>query len=202
MEQDECTSIVQSIMKDMNTITYLVDSIQQLGRTFNETMVKCVRSPSGAEGPADAGYLWQDTPRGKRGEIVLFHDLLPTEADIERTLRHELVHAFDDARAKIEPTNCYHHACSEVRAARLSGECLYTEEVRRGHYNPAGCGMDCVRRRAALAVNGNTFCRGFGERSVEKVFAACYRDYEPFVAPLYTMGEYPTVKVNNKVEEK
>jgi inner membrane protease ATP23 len=39
------------------------------------------------------------------------------------TLTHELVHAYDHCRAYVDWTNCVHHACSEVRAANLSGDC-------------------------------------------------------------------------------
>lgn len=40
-----------------------------------------------------------------------------------RILAHELVHAFDFARAKIDTANIDHIACTEIRAANLSGEC-------------------------------------------------------------------------------
>jgi inner membrane protease ATP23 len=108
---------------------------------------------------------------------------------VERALRHELVHAYDDTRGHVEPTNCYHHACSEVRAARLSGDCLVQQEARRGNVgNLVSGGRDCVLRRAALAVEQNPMCKGFGGRAVDVVFGRCYVDYEPFVAPIYTMG--------------
>jgi hypothetical protein len=41
----------------------------------------------------------------------------------ELTLTHELVHAYDHCRAYVDWSNCVHHACSEVRAANLSGDC-------------------------------------------------------------------------------
>ncbi|EER06092.1 kub3-prov protein, putative [Perkinsus marinus ATCC 50983] len=45
-----------------------------------------------------------------------------------RILAHELVHAFDFARAKIDTANIDHIACTEIRAANLSGECeLWTK---------------------------------------------------------------------------
>ena len=114
-------------------------------------------------------------------------DLLREKEDVERAMRHELVHAYDDARGEIEPTNCYHHACSEVRAARLSGDCFIGEELKRGRVGTVS-GRDCVMRRATLAVENSPLCRGFGARSVEVVMPRCYRDFEPFVAPPYVMG--------------
>lgn len=40
-----------------------------------------------------------------------------------RILIHELVHAFDFARAKIDTNNCRHVACTEIRAINLSEQC-------------------------------------------------------------------------------
>ena len=42
------------------------------------------------------------------------------------------VHAFDDCRAKVDWSNCVHHACSEIRAANLSGDCSFMQEMMRG----------------------------------------------------------------------
>ena len=41
----------------------------------------------------------------------------------ELTLTHELIHAYDHCRAYMNWSNCVHHACSEIRAANLSGDC-------------------------------------------------------------------------------
>ena len=190
MDHDTCVKTVETLLKEMNTLRYLTESMAALGRHFDATMVKCVKVEEGTG--ADAGYLWEDRGTSKRGEIVVHENMVNNAQDVEILLRHELIHAYDDTRAVIEPTNCYHHACSEVRAARMSGECMFSEELKRGNISPVTAGMTCVRRRAGLAVSGNPFCRGIGDRAVEKVFPACYKDYEPFVAPLFTLGEYPT----------
>jgi len=194
MDHDKCVASVTKLLTEMNTISYIVESMAAMGRSFDATMVKCVRGDTAQgsrDGGSEAGYLWQDRGPHKKGNIILHENLLSDVHDVERVLRHELIHAFDDTRAVIEPTNCYHQACSEVRAARMSGECSWDQERKRGYYNPATSGMACVRRRAALAVSANPYCRNTEERAVEKVFNTCYRDYEPFVAPLYTLGSYP-----------
>lgn len=47
---------------------------------------------------------------------------LDAQEEIDHALTHELVHAYDHCRAKnIDWTDCRHHACSEIRAAMLSG---------------------------------------------------------------------------------
>ncbi|CBH15660.1 Peptidase M76 family, putative [Trypanosoma equiperdum] len=159
-----------------------------------------------ADGTSAAGYMWRRARRDcEKGDILLIeqHVVLDkaTENDsivpgaktctaVERNLRHELIHAFDDARGIIEASDCMHQACSEVRAARLSGDCFVGEEMRRGRFDLLSGGIQCVRRRAITAVEKNPLCRGFSERAVERIFKQCYSDYEPFAAPLYSMGSY------------
>lgn len=197
---DQCMEWVRDIMKNVNTVAYIVDTMSKLGRTMSDKDVRCLPSrtvsanrPAASDGsqqplPAQqAGYMWADTGFARKGEIVLLEDMLKERDDVERALRHELIHAFDDARGDIEPTNCYHQACSEVRAARLSGDCFVGEELKRGRVGTVS-GRDCVIRRATLAVENNPLCRGYGARAVEVVLPRCYRDFEPFVAPPYVMG--------------
>ncbi|CCW66989.1 unnamed protein product [Phytomonas sp. Hart1] len=109
---------------------------------------------------------------------------------VERNLRHELIHAFDDVRGHIDSADCFHQACSEVRAARLSGDCFVGEELKRGRFDYFEGGLKCVQRRATMALETNPICRGFSKRAVDTVFQRCYSDYEPFAAPVYTMGSY------------
>lgn len=118
-------------------------------------------------------------------------------AQTERNIRHELLHAFDDARGYIDPSNCMHQACSEIRAARLSGDCFAAEEMKRGRWNYFSGGQQCVRRRARMAVEMNPLCRGFGDRAVDTVFRSCYSDYEPFAAPIYALGSYGSDRFEN-----
>ncbi len=201
---DRCEKFVRDVLANVNTISYLVDSIKKLGREITEADFKCVpnravltSSGSSSSGSAQqpqqpqqqqqAGYMWVDTKFAKRGSIVLLEEMLRERDDVERAVRHELVHAFDDARGEIEPTNCYHQACSEIRAARLSGDCFIGEEIKRGRVGTVS-GRDCCQRRAILAVENNPLCRGFGARSVEVVMPRCYRDFEPFVSTPYAMG--------------
>lgn len=52
----------------------------------------------------------------------------------ETVLTHELIHAYDYCRADVDPTNLKHHACLEVRASNLSGDCTFMREARLGHF--------------------------------------------------------------------
>ena len=46
---------------------------------------------------------------------------------------HETIHAYDHCRAKVNWSSCHHHACSEIRAANLSGDCRIVNELARGN---------------------------------------------------------------------
>ncbi len=127
-----------------------------------------------------------------------------------RGITHELVHAFDACRAELRPSDCSHIACTEIRAANLSGDCDFGVELSRtgplrfflGGAAPssggglAGRQQACVRRRAELSLSMHEGCReaaapaagrpsassrdAVAAREVDKVWEACYRDTAPF----------------------
>eukprot|EP00960_Hanusia_phi_P011310 330485-Hanusia_phi.AAC.1 len=80
-----------------------------------------------------------DESASRQGGVVLCHNhlrnyshtgLLACEASArsqlaEMTMTHELIHAYDHCRAYVDWSNCVHHACSEIRAANLSGDCKW-----------------------------------------------------------------------------
>ncbi len=48
-------------------------------------------------------------------QIVVCHDRLGSQWEVDTAMSHELVHAYDQCRAtNLDWTNCAHHACSEV----------------------------------------------------------------------------------------
>ena len=106
---------------------------------------------------------------------------LPTA--LTRSLVRSLVRSFVRCRGKdLDWTNCQHHACSEIRAASLSGDCNFKMELLRGHYSIAKQHQACVKRRALLSVKMNPYCQGRGvaEDAVERAFETCFRDTSPF----------------------
>lgn len=93
------------------------------------------------------------------GGILLCANHLHTQTHASNTLVHEAVHAFDSCRAKIDWTDCVHHACSEIRAATLSGDCNFAREFfLRRNFALAKQFQKCVRRRAELSVSLNPYC--------------------------------------------
>nr|XP_042119150.1 mitochondrial inner membrane protease ATP23 homolog isoform X2 [Peromyscus maniculatus bairdii] len=68
-------------------------------------------------------------------QIVLCQNNIRNEAHMSRVVTHELIHAFDHCRAHVHWfTNVRHLACSEIRAASLSGDCSLVNEIFRLHF--------------------------------------------------------------------
>ena len=93
---------------------------------------------------------------------------------------------------QLDPLDCRHIACTEVRAANLSGDCDFSVDLMRGGLTAAaplqlaGHQQRCVRRRAELSLRAHPQCVGAGDPprafrdTVDDVWDACYRDTEPF----------------------
>ncbi len=73
-------------------------------------------------------------------------------------------------------------AALQVRAANLSGDCSFSQELLRGNYGLRAQQQACVRRRAELSVAMNPACAALGaaRAAVDGCFADCYRDTAPF----------------------
>ena len=52
--------------------------------------------------------------------VVLCQNHLSDQAAMDRTVAHELIHAFDQCRAKVDWKNCEHQACTEVYTRLIS----------------------------------------------------------------------------------
>jgi inner membrane protease ATP23 len=113
--------------------------------------------------------------------IILCENHLRTEEQTKETMVHETVHAFDECRVKIDWTDCRHHACSEIRAANLSGDCKFANELSRGNFGGFFKQHEiCIKRRALLSISLNPSCNGNGEKIIDEVFESCLKDTEPF----------------------
>ena len=133
------------------------------------------------------------------------HNHMQSATEFENMLVHELVHAFDHCRAAdLDWGNCKHHACSEVRArcrrsrvttltcepppasqvraASLSGDCAFGQELLRGNLGLTGQHQVCVKRRAELSVALNPACQlpGEAKAAVAACFDGCFADTAPF----------------------
>lgn len=113
-------------------------------------------------------------------EIFLCQQYLENEIMAHKTLVHELIHAIDMCRTKMDPLhNCIHLSCTEIRAENLSGECSFIKELARMKQF-SGHGAECVKRRALLSVKANPNCAARAEEYVNAAFPRCYKDLYPF----------------------
>ena len=112
--------------------------------------------------------------KGFAGRFDPVQGIVLCEPAADETLAHELIHAFDYCTAKFNTLNCDHIACTEVRAARLSGDCDFVTELQRGNFSTSI--KDCVKRRAQLSLR----LRGCPTQ-LDHVFEHCFKDQAPFL---------------------
>jgi inner membrane protease ATP23 len=104
------------------------------------------------------------------------------EEQVQNTITHELIHAYEYfvvntsyCTQRLNQSDCSSIACSEVRAAAMSGDCNLREELLRGNWH-WDYFQRCVRRRAQMATNMQPHCRNY---SIETEFAKCFQDRSP-----------------------
>ena len=113
--------------------------------------------------------------------MVVCENTVYSEKYLVELLTHEMIHAYDHCRAFVNWRDCEQHACSEIRAASLSGDCRFFNEVGRGNFGLVGHHQVCVKRRALKSVLINPNCtKDQAEAAVESAFARCYKDTMPF----------------------
>lgn len=115
--------------------------------------------------------------------ILLCSNWIKNKWQLEDILTHELVHAYDHLRFKVDLSNLKHHACTEIRASMLSGECRILNEITKTGLGDFGKKFQsCIRRRAILSVTANPNCSGpeEAEKAVNTVWLSCFNDTRPF----------------------
>lgn len=116
--------------------------------------------------------------------ILLCKNRLMSRWHMEDTLSHELIHWYDNLKWSVDWLNLKQHACSEIRASSLSGECRFWQEFKRqGFKVPINRGhQQCVRRRALISLQGNPNCKDkqMASRIIDEVWDTCFKDTRPF----------------------
>ena len=105
-------------------------------------------------------------------------------SSIQETLSHELIHAYDHCRANVDfYDNKAHLMCSEIRAASLSGQCMFSENVIASTLNGfKAYHQTCVKKAALSSFQAlHPSCdKRRALNLLEKLFPSCYNDYAPF----------------------
>lgn len=159
-------------------IQSLLRRIDAKGCTLAADPVVCEDIFGGA--PSIAAY---DTSR----RLVVLNPSVPSaymnQKEWTRAITHELIHAYDHCRVVLDPTSCKQNACTEIRAANLSGDCDFGVEFSRlGIPIPfGGHQQKCVKRRALASINMHPSCVGSDTKKVvDDVWDVCYADTAPF----------------------
>lgn len=155
------------------TIRFLQDNIKQLGGNLGSHNIFCRRCKYRQAGGFDPKY-----------GIQICANEMQDSAHLEDTLAHEMVHAYDHLRFKVDfVDNLRHAACAEIRASSLSGECRWAREFfKRRQRTLVLQHQECVRRRAALSVMARPACKSKEQalQVVDEVWESCFRDTRPF----------------------
>ncbi|KAI8869465.1 mitochondrial inner membrane protease ATP23 [Ramicandelaber brevisporus] len=170
-EAEQCVSWRNTLVATSPIVRFMMEKLAKAGCPFDVSTLPCE--------PCDemrAGGFSPDIG------VQLCQNRFFDKTHMEDTLAHELVHAYDHCVFKVDWSNCYHHACSEIRAASLSGDCRFTREFARGNVGYLKQHQKCVKRRALLSVLANPSCQapGQAERAVNAVFESCFNDTTPF----------------------
>jgi inner membrane protease ATP23 len=118
--------------------------------------------------------------------ILLCANEVRDRKHLEDTLAHEMVHAWDHLRWKVDwigDKDLKHAACTEIRASMLSGECRWTREAfTRGNWSLTQQFQHCVRKRAIQSVMARPRCKDQEQASkvVNQVWDSCFADTRPF----------------------
>ena len=182
----KCLTLVDKALTSCPKIKFMRQALTALGVKEDAELIKCIQCPDGVA--AAGGYV----PSSK--EVLLCQQwVVEAPGEVENTIVHEMVHAYDDARAHLNWEDLTQHACTEIRAARLSGDCTLLREIDRGKVlgpmHLSGAGARCIRRRAELSVSMGGLCPSAeaAKEAVERAWATCYRDTAPF-------DKHPTYK--------
>mmetsp|Transcript_2329 Transcript_2329/g.3672 ORF Transcript_2329/g.3672 Transcript_2329/m.3672 type:complete len:220 (+) Transcript_2329:56-715(+) len=174
-----CNSMLKTAVTKNGKIQKLIDRIEELGCAIPSDFFACRWCDAEITGGFNVGASQSESSNYKPQIILCENNILEKET-FENTIAHELVHAYDICRSNISFKDCKQHACTEIRASNLSGECDILHEVFRGQFrNISGGKADCVSRRAAKSVEMNPNCRTSAKKVVNEVFDSCYSDGLP-----------------------
>lgn len=200
-DNTKCVNMVNQSIKEQK-IQFLAKSLDELGCSFSwSEMIECEPCTELCHA------MFQGNEKGlKEGDykpkLTVCENYMISKSYTTRAIAHELIHAYDQCRAKLDFKNIDHLACTEIRAAALSGDCDIAAEFDRGNFKLKGQHQACVKRRAIAAIttgvqDQDKKMEGKENKkkllvqrpvvdevaatlAVEKVWSECYKDTNPF----------------------
>ncbi|KAF2308423.1 hypothetical protein GH714_009512 [Hevea brasiliensis] len=124
---EECQDMIRRSLRT-SKVKFLKEHLEKAGCGVGDNFIKAVNCDKNISG----GYV--------RGEgIIVCSNQMNIQDEVNQVVIHELIHAYDDCRAaNLDWATCAHHACSEIRAGHLSGDCHYKRELLRGYVKIKG----------------------------------------------------------------
>mmetsp|Transcript_7271 Transcript_7271/g.10917 ORF Transcript_7271/g.10917 Transcript_7271/m.10917 type:complete len:186 (+) Transcript_7271:77-634(+) len=177
-DHEKCEAAKEFAVIHNPKVIFLLDHIKKLGCTLPSNFFSCEK----CDKPGISGGYIPITKNNPDPKVVICEDKQINQLSQLETMGHELIHVYDSCRAHVDLTNLKQHACTEIRASNLSGECSWTNEINRGNFNLKLQHQNCVKRRAVLSVSENPQCKDKDEamKVVEQVFQRCYKDTSPY----------------------
>ncbi|KAK8114308.1 Mitochondrial inner membrane protease ATP23 [Apiospora kogelbergensis] len=166
------------------TVRFLREKVEALNGRLDRDNVVCRRCPARL---TEDGEVHRQSGGFSPGHgILICSNEVRNRSHLEDTLAHEMVHAWDHLRWKMDWTgdkDLKHAACTEIRASMLSGECRWTREsFTRGNWTLTQQFQDCVRKRAVISVMARPRCKDDVQavKAVNQVWDSCFSDTRPF----------------------
>lgn len=153
-------------------VKFLKDEVDKLGGDLNDKNILCRMCTNEQSG----GFSSQHG-------ILLCANKFRNRGHQEDTMAHEMVHAWDHLKFKVDNDNLRHQACLEIRASTLSGECRFMREFfTKNQWRITEQLQHCVRRRATLSMMARPGVRDevHAGEIVNQVFESCFKDTRPF----------------------
>ncbi|KAM3081146.1 Mitochondrial inner membrane protease atp23 [Clarireedia jacksonii] len=178
---EQCEKWRDYNLKYSPTVIFMQKNIRELNGKLDEENIRCRRCP--ARRGEDGRLVRQGGGFSPDHGIQLCANEMRNRNHVEDTMAHEMVHAWDHLRWKVDWGDLKHAACSEIRAASLSGECRWTREFWvKNNWKLTQQHQNCVRKKAIQSVLARPWCKDDVQavKVVNEVWDSCYSDTRPF----------------------
>ncbi|KAJ2823578.1 Mitochondrial inner membrane protease atp23 [Coemansia erecta] len=167
----KCEKLRDKLLKTSPMVIFMTEHLKHSGYDVTTEKMPCMK----CEDMRSGGFA-------PDGTIQLCYNRLFGKGHQETTMVHEMIHAYDQQNFNLKWFNLEHHACTEIRAASLSGDCTWFQELKRNKVGFLKHHQVCVKRRAILSLTSNPMCKSekHAEAAVNKVFQSCFTDTCPF----------------------
>ena len=118
-DHKKCVERLETAITSHNHIKKVLDAIENLGCQLPADFFVCRT----CEFEMTGGFLLPSKgSKTYNPKIILCEDKQIDKRMFQNTVLHELIHAYDICRAKIDWDDCKHYACTEIRASALRSD--------------------------------------------------------------------------------